>query len=87
MCFFRFSFHEYIRSIRRRGILKSDIPASVTIVFRVSGNGAQLFSVTAQHLWVECIFSSAAIAECLHDRIDFLLKHFGQLKTETKSIS
>lgn len=65
----------------------SDIPAGVTIVFRVSWNGAQLFPVTAQHLWVECIFASAAIAECLHHRIDFLLEHFGQLKTETKNIS
>lgn len=57
----------------------NDIPAGVTVVLRVSWNGAQLLAVAAQHLRVECVFSAATIAQRLHNWIDLLLKYLRQL--------
>jgi len=53
-----------------------DIPVLETVVLRISRNGAQLFPVATQHLWIECVFTATTVTQRLHDRINLLFENF-----------
>ena len=52
------------------------VPVLVAVVRCISSYRAQLLAVAAQHLRVEDILATAAVAERLHHTVYLLLKHF-----------
>lgn len=43
-------------------LLAESVTVLVAVIFRIPGNGTQLFAITAEHLRVEGVFAAATIA-------------------------
>lgn len=53
-----------------------DIPVLVSIEGRVAGNGAEWLPIAIEHLGMEEMPLSTAVAKTLHGSVDVLFKHF-----------
>ncbi len=56
------------------------IPILVVHVLGITRNGTQLLSIAAQNLRLKDVLPTAAVAQAVHDWIDFCFKHFRELK-------
>jgi len=55
-------------------------PVLVAVVHRITWDGAELFPITAQHLWAEDIFVATTVTQRLHHSVNLCLEHLRQLK-------
>jgi len=74
-------YHRVARDIVE-ALLTIEVTAEIAEVPGIARNGAELFAVAAENLWVKRVFATAAIAERLHDWVDLLFEDFGELRKE-----
>ena len=55
-------------------------PVLVAVVHGITWDGAELFPITAQHLWAEDIFVATTVTQRLHHSVNLCLEHLRQLK-------